>query len=1140
MRKNIRVAAVLFLVFLVKAGFSQNLLVDPSIEEAGPKNRFGIPYLRWGGWIFEGTPKFEIGRVARTGASSAEIWGSYDGKIRLFSPPTELEPGRYRFSFYVRGVDVIGHPWKRAMDVTFTDEIYPQVNDKDGNLLKGTFDWLKVEYVREVKKKGTYYGRIGFWGSGMWWVDDAEIVRVPDDTPITDSPIVTGEKKEINLPGPIDKSKAVNCPRCGYLNNPDWGKCYMCGAPLEAEKRETGLPERKILASFEDGREPFNAGEIVEQYATEGKHSLSLTKGYTSWDGEQDWTGYDYFITDVYNSNPAPVNLYVEIRDAETTGYWTRVNLWTVVPPGPSSIVLPTDIYVGEKSRPGRKLVASRVTKLVFSLSQQEAENPVYFDNVRLEKDRLADAVNVPGLLAFDFHPEGGVPFRGFKSITPGTIYSSKRGYGLKEGTKIWRAFNVLQPDPLYQTFLCIENGGLMVDLPNGKYHVFVNVDNPSGYWGEFQIYRNRSIKANGREVVNESMDYDSFLKRYFKFANVEDRIEDSTFDRYLDKIFQEKEFEVEVTDGKLYVEFTGQNWANSVSCLIIYPAEQRELGKRYLENLEARRKFVFENYFHKIAPDGKKDTLGDIPEYEVTEEEKRKGYVIFAKNWMEDVYLNSIPRKDEVIKEIGVFASAGEFEPIVFSVYPLKDLGEARVSVSDLTLANNPRKKITSGIEIGVVSHRLTRITADGGVYTINPRYILPADSVKIEKGRAATFWLTLKMPDKVEPGIYRGKITLKFGRWKKEEIGLKVRAFSTPLAELDVPAGPFTNTYPIHLPWYKEEASAVNEELRIKSLKKMREYGFNMCSGFPTMRITEWPYQGEPKMDFSEADKQMELLKNLGFKMGCDYLTSGFGFQKYYKDEGYMKKVGYKDYVEFLKPVLNLIHSHAQQAGWIPVVYSLCDEPVGDAVKWTKENAEAWKKAAPPDLLLTGFVSLTKGQVQDPKDLHKELAKSLKIACLNLHDEESVKYIRDNGGQWAFYNNGRRWTYGYYMYKAVKQFDMKFRISWHWNIVAGDPFYPLDCREDDHAWFVVNEKLELIPLIVGERIREGVDDYRYILTLEKLLKQKPDHSYAQESKRIIDEILNLAVRRTPPKDLEFYQEHRFRLAEAIEKMSR
>ena len=80
----------------------------------------------------------------------------------------------------------------------------------------------------------------------------------------------------------------------------------------------------------------------------------------------------------------------------------------------------------------------------------------------------------------------------------------------------------------------------------------------------------------------------------------------------------------------------------------------------------------------------------------------------------------------------------------------------------------------------------------------------------------------------------------------------------------------------------------------------------------------------------------------------------------------------------------------------------------------------------------------------------------------------------LQQAGGDWAFYNGGNRWTYGIYMYKAAKQFDMKFRLSWHWNATAGDPYYALDCREDDYAWCNANADGELIPS-VGIRARDA-----------------------------------------------------------------
>ena len=79
--------------------------------------------------------------------------------------------------------------------------------------------------------------------------------------------------------------------------------------------------------------------------------------------------------------------------------------------------------------------------------------------------------------------------------------------------------------------------------------------------------------------------------------------------------------------------------------------------------------------------------------------------------------------------------------------------------------------------------------------------------------------------------------------------------------------------------------------------------------------------------------------------------------------------------------------------------------------------------------------------------------------------------------------------------MYKAVKQFDMKFRVSWHWNVVAGDPYYALDCREDDYAWCNANADGELIPSVQFERaMRGGLVDYRCMLTLARLAREKHD----------------------------------------------
>ncbi len=1117
-----------------QAQTNANLLSDPSIEQPRSKNQFGIPYALWSGWIFEGTSEFRNGSVAHSGQTSAEMVGSQGGKIRLYSPAVTVAPGRYRFACYLRGLDVGPGQWGTCEDVNFGDDQYYPLKKM------GTFGWTRLEIVKDVPAKQEVTARIGLWGPGRLWVDDAELTRVPDSTPLTNGPVLGTEEAPITPPGTLDPASAVRCPDCGYRNMPGWGRCYACGASLVAHSPAAQGPTARPLASFEDGTiQPFTpsrpgVARAVPEHATEGRFALRLDKDYVSWDGPQDWSGYDFFKADVFNAADEPTQLYFEVRDRETTDYWTRVNYTTVLPPGRSTLVIPTDLYVGEKSRPGRALDKAGIQRVVFNIG--EAKGPIYLDNLRLERD-LSDSVQVPGLMAFSFGSGTSPPLRGFLPVTPATQYTPGRGYGL-QNAQIERAYDALQPDPLYQVGLCITGGGFAVDLPNGKYHVFLNLDNPSQFWGDYQIYRQRSVRANGVEVVHDTMDLPAFEKKYFRFAGVEDRPEDNTFDKYQLAYFHEKEFDVEVTDGHLDLEFNGQGMANSVSALVLYPAQQEAVGRKYLSNLRERRRFYFDNYFKRILPNGRRDAKGIIPPLKPTAQEQAQGYVLFARDWMEDVPVNAVPRREEVTSKLSLFASAGQEEPIVFSITSLRDLGQVTVSVTDLVA---PQGRVpASAVRLGVVSHRLSRVTPEGSVYTIAPRLILPRAMATLRKGVTTTFWLTLRTPSVVKAGVYQGKIKLTLANGKTEKLDVSARLFATPLDELDVPAGPWGCT--LDLPWYSEDLGDYNRRMFRKCLAKMREYGCTTFSGIPTLHIRQW-HDGKPDIDFMQADQEMADAKAAGFHFIVVNYNGGIGgFNNYFTDEGAMHAAGFTRYTDFLHAVLEVVEAHAQAAHWLPVAYNLCDEPIGDDITRAAANAQAWRQAAPSALMTTGASS-----VEDPKpdDPHLALARALKIANLNGHDEASIQAIHAAGGDWAFYNGGSRWTFGVYMFKCAQQYGMKFRLSWHWNACAGDPYYALDCREDDYAWCVTNAQMELIPSIHFDReIRAGIDDYRYMLTLSRLLRAHPNNPAAPAARKLLED--KLAAFRLGERDhdakwpMSEYRTYRLQLAEAIERLTR
>ena len=362
--------------------------------------------------------------------------------------------------------------------------------------------------------------------------------------------------------------------------------CYACATPLEALQATAAGPSVKTLASFESDN-PFSGGVVVTMHATSGTKALRIDRSYASIDQRADWRGYDYLKAELFTDARKPMSLDVEIRDTGTRDYWTRVNYTTIVPPGKSTLIIPVkQLYVGEKSRPGRMLNLSGITRLVFGIGDNPPA-PLFLDNVRLERDDSTARVHFEGLLAFDFGTDTSPVMEGFTAITPATQYSRSRGYGLKNA-RIWHAFDALQPEPLYQDFICIEAGGLAVDLPNGKYRVFVNFDSPSGFWGEYQTFRKRAILAEGRPVVRETMDFDTFKVKYFRFWNVDDLPTDNTFDKYQKAYFHEKRFDVDLTDGQLNLEFQGENWACCVSAVVIFPVEKAAQGQAFLEFVEA------------------------------------------------------------------------------------------------------------------------------------------------------------------------------------------------------------------------------------------------------------------------------------------------------------------------------------------------------------------------------------------------------------------------------------------------------------------------------------------------------------------------------------------------------------------------
>jgi hypothetical protein len=1057
---------------------AENLVQNGSFEQAISRDQFGNTFKDWFVWRYEGECEMRTSRIAHHGSSSCLLYGGSEPKIRIMQKMNAVPTGRYKLTAWLRGLDIGEGKWGMTIEFAF-DEQYISLKKK------GTFGWTQLTYVINVpKKKEITAPAFGLWAPGYLWIDSVAMIQVDDNTPLTTEPILGPEEAEIAAPQPLPgETKTIACAECGYKNLLQSEVCYACGTEVCKENITRGAT-LKTLTSFED-LNPFIGGESVDQHATDGARALKIKQGFVAWDAQQDWSNYDYLKFDVYSDGPAPLPLTIEIRDRETRDYWTRLNYTTMLPPGKSIVVLPlAHLYVGEKSRPGRNLILGGITRFCLDIGHATSGESVYFDNIRLECDTETAAKTFEGLYAFDFGPRSGPLMPGFKRVDPSTSYNKARGYGLTNA-RIWRASNALQPDPLYQDYLCIESGGIAVDVPDGHYHVFVNIDNPSEFWGDYQKYRQRSIVAQGKLVANESMSFDSFASRYFQFWDTEDSPDEDTFDKYQRSYFHEKEFDVEVTNGRLTLEFLSKDFGCSVSAVILFPIEKSAEGQKFLEHVVEKRRFFFNNYFRRVLRSPSEAPL------KPNRDAINRGYVTFTRDYMEDVYYNDNPVESEIDQTVTGFGFAEEFEPLTVAVCPLTELGKVTVSISDL---NGPSMVPAKNIAIGYVSYRLTRVVADGSIYTIAPRLIIPRNSVEVRKGTTRRFWLTIRAPQNVSPGLYRGAITIRSEHGGSQQVPVEYEIYPGTLAEIDLPVGPWGHE--IRLPWYEEDRQVEhwNHTMAERSLGKLREYGFTTFTGLPRIKYLGFR-DGKPCFDFSDGDEQMALARRIGFAMPVVNYAPLDNLNLYFKDEAAMNAAGFTDYKAFLRVVFSAIQEHAEAQGWLPVYWNLGDEPLGDDLDRAIDNAEAYRAAFPTGPpLFTAATSLSSGKQADP---HRRFAEAVHAANLNTHDESSVGLLQKSGGDWAFYNGGNRWTYGVYLYKAAKQFDMKFRLNWHWNSTAGNPFYALDCREDDFAWCNTNADGELISTVAFEReMREGIDDYRYLLTLARLAEAKSDEN--------------------------------------------
>jgi hypothetical protein len=817
--------------------------------------------------------------------------------------------------------------------------------------------------------------------------------------------------------------------------------------------------------------------------AAKGSHSLKVVlPAGVSYPGMSasdqllgDWSGYDLLTFQVHNPSQSTVGLNLRIDDDQSTGaYQTQFNTGVQVTPGWNRF----RFVLGQlRAVSGRPINLRSIKALLLFIGQRSEPTTLYFDDITLTQS--AGKLAVPGAKAFDFGTPDSPVWPGFTRVTAAMAYGKEQGFG-------WTTPAVEQrdrerPDDLARdlVFSQAEELGFAVDLPDGDCVVWLlSGDLSDSGWN---ADRTVTVSIQGREVAHLDRPGGSLSKiRYLDrdFPNTEQK---SIYDTFIAPRFSEVWADAQVTGGQLKVAFRpGQ--AASLCALVVAPKEQAEALHQAVTQLnQARREQFGDDWWREV----KHADTTPVPVPSAADE--KRGFLLFLPNAQKLIYANAQPTQAEMQSLLRGAAARGEYEPMVLAVRPLKDLRALSVELGELKGSDGATITATD-IDVRMVQYHAV-ITSGfhhsrGGTFECKPWFLVPRRSIDAQAGVNRSFWVTVHVPKEAPGGVYRGEARVLVG----------AAAAATVPVEFEV--YPFELDYPPDVAYAHWWSWPAYEELLEPSLRNIYEHGERSLTPSGVIRLLDQrDGRGRIQLDLSRADRLMALAKAVGFTGPMplvDLSIQGAVSGKSYSHLGLERRFSYgldsPGYLADMAEMCRAIKEHAAQAGWLPVLYYSAtelssDESLGPA--YHKKLLQAMKSA--------GDIK-TISSINRPEDL--QTLPWLDDVMLNNAvpiNAESIAKVKAAGSVLWYQNvGGNRFIEGLYLWRTGAKGHRQFWLSGY----QGDPFNDFDGDEVDTSSFLLPARIGLagardgwIGTISWEWMREGVDDYCYLFTLNGLI---------------------------------------------------
>ncbi|MFV1995114.1 MAG: glycoside hydrolase domain-containing protein, partial [Verrucomicrobiales bacterium] len=483
-------------------------------------------------------------------------------------------------------------------------------------------------------------------------------------------------------------------------------------------------------------------------------------------------------------------------------------------------------------------------------------------------------------------------------------------------------------------------------------------------------------------------------------------------------------------------------------------------------------------------------------PEPVPTGEEKKRGYLLFTRPITEPVQANTRPLESErLVGGLSAFATPGEWEPLTLGVYPLRNLENFRLRVSDL------RSPDGNVIESSQLTPRLQTYWnigypryASRETYRRVPELLERVDTHSSPAHEAQRWWIQVHVPTDAPAGLYQGTVTVQDDGFDQPVVvPLSLRVLGFPLQQ--DPAKHYSAYYQTRdRVSYQDKDEAFYQQASANEFRAMRDYGIDQ---FPTLYLIT---DKDATKILIRNEEEIERLVAAGMK-GRIPILGGNAISRIYQatTPGGIReshwKINKMPPPEFYQRLTKLFSDFEQDRvarGWPPMICCPLDEVAASHKDFGVKVFKAVHAAGIPTYI-TKFPTAA-----DAPDY----APYVDVWCSQPYAipyEEIVAQQRHE--YWSYPNHnagerknrrimckGGRMTYGFGLWRS----GYTTLIPWHWSwTMTPDPFDYLRSKQSGSG-MRIDDNGEIIPALYWECFREGRDDARYLYTLQQAVFER------------------------------------------------